>query len=228
MINLSSSGPGLPFWRFGFGFFGILYYYHSGSCLGMIVVPQPGIGPGRPEWARGCKPRLSANSSTGAHNKAPNVGAVTPAQGFSRPYFFRAGQRGPKSFSWRSSSARKNQSGNRRNQFLCDGARFRAACIRKPVFLSPPLPEGHYVTVFGQLVEDAIQSRSAVSASSGQAGKKFGTRYRVITANRFLPVEHNDNRIMNGRRSHRKRDVTPVVRRILLKSSSPSSAVCAA
>lgn len=34
---------------------------------GVELVPQPGFGPGRPEWARGCKPRLSASSSTG-HN----------------------------------------------------------------------------------------------------------------------------------------------------------------
>jgi hypothetical protein len=40
MISRSSSGPGLCFLRFGFGFFGILYYYHIRSypgekwCLG--------------------------------------------------------------------------------------------------------------------------------------------------------------------------------------------------
>src|SRR5260370_5014661 len=28
------------------------------------LVPEPGIGPGRPEWARDCKSRLSASSST--------------------------------------------------------------------------------------------------------------------------------------------------------------------
>src|SRR5208283_2090490 len=38
--------------------------------FGVEGVPQPGIGPGRSERARGCKPRLSANSSTGAYNKA--------------------------------------------------------------------------------------------------------------------------------------------------------------
>jgi hypothetical protein len=41
-------------------------------------VPQPGIGPGRPEWARDCKSRLSASSSTGAHNEALNAGTVMP------------------------------------------------------------------------------------------------------------------------------------------------------
>jgi len=33
MMSLSSSGPGLPFLRFDFGFFGIVYNYHIGSYL---------------------------------------------------------------------------------------------------------------------------------------------------------------------------------------------------
>jgi hypothetical protein len=41
--------------------------------VGVEMVPQPGIGPGSPDWARGCKPRLYANSSTGAHR----TGTVT-------------------------------------------------------------------------------------------------------------------------------------------------------
>jgi hypothetical protein len=45
-----------------------------------VKVPRSGIGPERPEWARGCKPRLSASSSTGAYNKALIVGTVTPAK----------------------------------------------------------------------------------------------------------------------------------------------------
>jgi hypothetical protein len=38
----------------------------SWFLFGHEMVPQPGIGPGRPEWARDCKSRLSAASSTGA------------------------------------------------------------------------------------------------------------------------------------------------------------------
>lgn len=49
-------------------------------------VPQPGIGPGRPEWARDCKSRLSASSSTGAQSK-PNVGTVAPAKSYAVPTF---------------------------------------------------------------------------------------------------------------------------------------------
>ena len=52
------------------------------------MVPQPGIGPGSPEWARGCKPRLSASSSTGAQKKTPNVGAVTPRKVSPVPTYF--------------------------------------------------------------------------------------------------------------------------------------------
>ena len=39
-------------------------------------MPQPGIEPGRPNWARDCKSRLYTNSSTGAQK--PDVGTVTP------------------------------------------------------------------------------------------------------------------------------------------------------
>ena len=67
----------LAFWlRLRFLRHGIELSYRFLSAA-LVMVPQPGIGPGRHEWARGCKPRLSANSSTGAH-KALNVGAVTP------------------------------------------------------------------------------------------------------------------------------------------------------
>lgn len=34
MTSRSSWGPGLLFLRFVLGFLGMLYYYHSGSCLG--------------------------------------------------------------------------------------------------------------------------------------------------------------------------------------------------
>lgn len=43
--------------------------------VGEKVVPQPGIGPGRPEWALGCKPSLSAISSTGGQ-KGTFAGAL--------------------------------------------------------------------------------------------------------------------------------------------------------
>lgn len=51
------------------------------------MVPQPGIGPGRPDWSRGCKPRLSANSSTGAQNTL-NAGAVMLAKASPAPACF--------------------------------------------------------------------------------------------------------------------------------------------
>ena len=116
------------------------------------VVPQPGIGPGRHEWARGCKPRLSANSSTGAHNKALNVGAVTPAKTSPAPALF-----GPVSAALNISPhgapplrVKTNQATVAINSFAMARA-FAPPVFVKPVFLSPPLPEGHYVTVFGQL-----------------------------------------------------------------------------
>ncbi len=51
---------------------------------GYRVMPQPGIGPGRREWARGCKPRLSASSSTGAHGG--DVGNRTRWASFADPF----------------------------------------------------------------------------------------------------------------------------------------------
>ncbi len=41
------------------------------------LVPEPGIGPGRHEWARDCKSRLSASSSTrGSQAKGPHIAAL--------------------------------------------------------------------------------------------------------------------------------------------------------
>jgi hypothetical protein len=51
-------------------------------------VPQPGLEPGRPDWSRGCKPRASANSATGAYNKALIIGTVTPAKTSPVPALF--------------------------------------------------------------------------------------------------------------------------------------------
>src|SRR5205823_13325224 len=72
IMSRSSFGPGLVLLRrFGLVFFVICYYR-----ITLILVPEPGIGPGRLVRARGCKPRLSASSSTrgplakGPHNAA--------------------------------------------------------------------------------------------------------------------------------------------------------------
>src|SRR6267154_3936682 len=54
---------------------------------GQNKVPQPGIEPGRPNWARDCKSRLYANSSTGAQD-VPDMGMVTPCQVSPIPTFF--------------------------------------------------------------------------------------------------------------------------------------------
>jgi hypothetical protein len=175
------------------------------------MVPRMGFGPIRQRIAT----RVQAASvchfqHRGTSTKVRNVGAVTGLNPSPAPTCFRPFSAAPNLFSWHSSCARKNQSGNRRNQFLCNGPRFRTACIRKPIFLTAPLSEGHYVAVFGQFVEDTIQSRSAVSASGSQTGKKFGSRYRVIISNHFLSVEHDQNCIVNGRRSNRQRDITPI------------------
>lgn|SRR5450759_819141 len=83
------------------------------------VMPQPGIGPGRREWARGCKPRLSASSSTGAYKKALNVGTVTPAETSPVPTLL-----GPISAALEPSSSWSSSKSLERNVFVRDRSRF--------------------------------------------------------------------------------------------------------
>src|SRR5580704_10378293 len=53
-------------------------------------VPQSGIEPERREWARDCKSRLSASSSTGGYKKELNAGAAMPLKTSPVPaWFFR-------------------------------------------------------------------------------------------------------------------------------------------
>ena len=76
----------LGFWLLTHVIVVLSYRFLSGTK----IVPQPGIEPERLEWARGCKPRLSASSSTGGYSKAPNAGAVTPVKTSTVPaWFFR-------------------------------------------------------------------------------------------------------------------------------------------
>src|ERR1700729_1201538 len=76
-----------------------------------MLVPQPGIGPGRPNWSRECKSRLSANSSTGAR-KLQDVGTHGTFEGFGVPTFFGLSSAAPIPSSWfslLSTSARLNR-----------------------------------------------------------------------------------------------------------------------
>src|SRR5438552_11318228 len=54
---------------------------------GEKLVPQPGVGPGRPEWSHGCKPCASTISATGARNTL-DAGTVTPLKVSPVPTFF--------------------------------------------------------------------------------------------------------------------------------------------
>src|SRR5580692_4144056 len=82
-------GSGLILLAFWFCFLRHRIQLSHRFLSGDEMVPQPGIEPGRPDWARGCKPRLSANSSTGARCKKPlNAGTVTPVQGSPVPALF--------------------------------------------------------------------------------------------------------------------------------------------
>jgi hypothetical protein len=56
----------------------LLLLWHVGiSSYSTKLVPEPGIGPGRLVRARGCKPRLSASSSTrGPQAKGPHIAAL--------------------------------------------------------------------------------------------------------------------------------------------------------
>ncbi len=70
-------------------FFGGFFVRHEIVSIGPLIgeVPQPGIGPGRHEWARDCKSRLSASSSTGAQ-AVLNVGAGMPVKTSPVPTWF--------------------------------------------------------------------------------------------------------------------------------------------
>jgi hypothetical protein len=59
------SGSWFTLSTFGFLFFWHLVLSYLFRQRGPEMVPQPGLEPGRLNWARGCKPRLSANFSTG-------------------------------------------------------------------------------------------------------------------------------------------------------------------
>src|SRR5579864_97486 len=55
-----------------FLFFGHLVLSYLFRQRVPVMVPQPGLEPGRPDWSRGCKPRSYANSDTGGQK--PDVG----------------------------------------------------------------------------------------------------------------------------------------------------------
>src|SRR6267154_2397913 len=79
--------PTFTFCAFHLGFFSHLSLISHKFLAGVNKVPQPGIEPGRPNWARDCKSRLYANSSTGAQD-VPDMGMVTPCQVSPIPTFF--------------------------------------------------------------------------------------------------------------------------------------------
>jgi hypothetical protein len=70
--------------------FGHLIVLSQGFLPGVLLVPRPGIEPGSPKWARGCKPRLSAISSTGGQLNALDAVAGSPVKSFPvTAWFFR-------------------------------------------------------------------------------------------------------------------------------------------
>ena len=82
IISLSSTGPGLLFLRFRRWLFRHLVLLSRRFSVG-VEMPQPGIEPGSHEWARDCKSRLSANSSTGARRLSAETGGVWKPQSVS-------------------------------------------------------------------------------------------------------------------------------------------------
>src|SRR6266542_1451110 len=68
---VSDDEPFLMWPRFTFLALRFWFLWHLLVVLSRLVeslVPEPGIGPGCTVGARGCKPRLSASSSTRAHH----------------------------------------------------------------------------------------------------------------------------------------------------------------
>ena len=185
------------------------------SAAALEKVPQPGIGPGRPEWARGCKPRLSASSSTGGYNKALNVGTVTGLNPSPVPALFRPSSAAPILFSWHASCARKNL-GDNRDQIAGKLSSLRHSGIRQAVALGSPLPCHDCIPGFPGLFKQTVDTPKIQATRRCQSLKNLGASNAVIGPKNLLAVEKQQYRILNGLglkpgKTGRGTEKTPVV-----------------
>jgi hypothetical protein len=166
----------------------------SPRFLSGTLVPQPGIGPGRPDWSHGCKPCASTNSATGAHCVAPNVGAVGSHKNSAAPTLF-----GPigaaLNFSSRCFSSRNSCDG--RSHFFSDYQSFGNPGIAQAVAPTAINSDSDNAAFVGELVYHPVNAWHC-KAGLPQSLHHFPTRDRLIPT-RFLLTKKNQERgILDG------------------------------
>src|SRR5579864_227393 len=167
----------------------LLSQFPSGVHCG---VPQPGIEPGRPNWARGCKPRLTANSSTGGDcEKALNAGTVTPVKTSTVPaWFFRPFSAALLPFSCCLSFPKL---GDNLEQLDCDVASLYNSRISQPITPTPAFSNDDNVSICGEPIKHSISAGDCKAASSGDALHDFRACNGIILAQNFLAIEQQQN-----------------------------------
>jgi len=158
-------------------------------------VPQPGIEPGRPNWALGCKPSLTANSSTGGYRKTLNAGTVKLLRGLTVPaWFFRPFSAALLPLPW--CSSRSPDLSHNREQIRCNLPRFRNSGISQSVTPTSTFTDYDYVAVGAQFIKHSINAANCQASGSVNALHDFPASDRVILSQYLLPVEQQKNRIV--------------------------------
>src|SRR5205823_3798748 len=143
------------------------------------LVPQPGIEPGRLNWARGCKPRLYANFSTGAQAKS-DVGT----EGLERAVPALFGQSGA-ALSLSSSSIVSLNSRDNLEQLACGGTRLRQSCVSEAITTPPAFSNDDNVAVAGELIKHSISASDCETTSSGDTLHDFRARDSFVLSQHF-------------------------------------------
>jgi hypothetical protein len=156
-------------------------------------MPQPGIGPGSPEWARDCKSRLSASSSTGAQIALD--GGTGDRSKCAVPPCFRSSNATLNLFSSCFSLSQANLC-NRRDTRRCELSSLIQASVSKAIFLPAPFTEGDHVSLTSQLLKQAVRPLNRHSACSIESTNDLATCYGVVTAHQFLAKQQKENCIL--------------------------------
>ena len=165
-------------------------------------MPQPGIEPGSPEWARGCKPRLSANSSTGAQ-RVLDTGTVTPCKVSPVPVLFR-----PSSAALNPSSSFSSANPLRHDceQLSSELPRFGESRIGESIRLASVLPDNNHITVSRHFFKQTINARDGKSTSGSNSRHHLRTCNAVVGTEDFLSVKHEQYCILDASRTHSQRN----------------------
>lgn len=108
-------------------------------------MPPPGIEPGRPNWTRECKSRLSANSSTGAYAALDAVAGWAFDRLPAPAWFFRPSSAALLPLP--SCSPFFSGLSNKREQTVGDLPSFPESGIRKPILLAPPRTDYDHIAI---------------------------------------------------------------------------------